>query len=165
VVLKGELDITMRKIISYTQRAHSLFGGDNAQGEGGEEADFGPAGEKKITIASINGVPKYNTLRMRGVLQGQRAFVLIDRGASHNFFDSALVKRRNIPIVEFEGFRVEVAGGNTMPRDRYIPGLSLTFGRHDLAQDFYVMDLPDTNVILGVQWLSTLGHVIAQFVL
>jgi hypothetical protein len=52
---------------------------------------------------------------MRGVLQGQRVSVLIDGGASHNFIDSALLQRRNIPIVEFEGFKVEVAGGTTMP--------------------------------------------------
>jgi hypothetical protein len=136
---------------------------DNAQGEGGEETDFGPSGEKKITIASISGVPKYSTFRMRGVLQGQKVSVLIDGGASHNFIDSALVKRRHIPTVEFEGFRVEVAGGNTMPCDRYIPGLSLTLGRYDLAQDFYVMDLPDTNVILGVQWLSTLGPITTNY--
>jgi hypothetical protein len=136
---------------------------DNAQGEGGEEADLGLAGDKKITIASINGVPKYSTFRMRGVLQGQRVFVLIDGGASHNFIDSTLVKRRHIPTVEFEGFRVEVAGGNTMPCDRYIPGLNLTLGRHDLAQEFYVMDLPDTNVILGVQWLSTLGPITTNY--
>jgi hypothetical protein len=44
---------------------------------------------------------------------------------------------------------VEVAGGHTMPSDKYIPGMKLTLGRHDLAQDFYVMDLPDTNIILG----------------
>jgi hypothetical protein len=35
--------------------------------------------------------------------------VLIDGGASHNFIDSVLVKRRHIPTVEFEGFRVEGA--------------------------------------------------------
>jgi hypothetical protein len=106
-------------------------------------------GEKKITIASISGVPKYSTFRMRGVLQGQRVSVLIDGGASHNFIDSTLVKRRHIPTVEFEGFRVEVAGGNTMPCDRYIPGLNLTLGRHDLAQDFYVMDLLRHQCYIG----------------
>jgi hypothetical protein len=30
------------------------------------------AGEEKATLASISGVPKYNTFRMRGVLQGQK---------------------------------------------------------------------------------------------
>jgi hypothetical protein len=106
--------------------------------------------EEKATLASISGVPKYNTFRMRGVLQGQKVSVLIDGGASHNFIDSALLQRRHIPTVEFEGLKVEVAGGSTMPCNRYILGMKLTLGMHDLAQDFYVMDLPDTNIILGV---------------
>jgi hypothetical protein len=100
---------------------------------------------------------------MRGVLQGQKVSVLIDGGASHNFIDSALLQRRHIPTVEFEGFHVEVVGGRTMPCDRYIPGMKPTLGRHDLAQDFYVMDLPDTNIILGVQWLSTLGPITTNY--
>jgi hypothetical protein len=111
------------------------------------------------TLASISGVPKFNTFRMRGVLQGQKESVLIDGGASHNFIDSILLKRRHILAVEFEGFKVEVAGGSTMPCDRYIPGMKFTLGRHELVQDVYVMDLPDTNIILGVQWLITLGPI------
>jgi hypothetical protein len=43
--------------------------------------------EEKATLASINGVPKYNTFRMRGVLQEQKVSVLIDGGAFHNFID------------------------------------------------------------------------------
>jgi hypothetical protein len=76
--------------------------------------------------------------------------VLIDGGASHNFVDSSLLKRRHILTVEFEGFEVEVASGGTMPCDRYILGMKLTLGRHELTQDVYVMDLLDTNIILGV---------------
>ena len=86
--------------------------------------------DSMATLASISGVPKYNTFRMRGVLQGQRVSVLIDGGASHNFIDATLLKRRHIPTVEFEGFKVEVARGSTMPCDRYIPGMKLTLGRH-----------------------------------
>jgi hypothetical protein len=65
--------------------------------------------------------------------------------------------------VEFEGILVEVVGGRTMPCDRYIPWMNLTLGRHDLAHDSYVMDLPDTNIILGVQWLSTLGPITTNY--
>jgi hypothetical protein len=49
------------------------------------------------------------------VVSEKKVSVLIDGGASHNFIDSALLQRRHIPTVEFEGFRVEVAGGRTMP--------------------------------------------------
>jgi hypothetical protein len=115
------------------------------------------------TLESISGVPKYNTFRIRGVLRGQRVSVLIDGGASHNFIDVALLKRRHIPTVEFEGFKVEVARGSTMPCDRYILGLNLTLGRHELTQDVYVMDLLDTKIILRVQWLSTFGPITTNY--
>jgi hypothetical protein len=58
---------------------------------------------------------------------------------------------------------VEVAGGSTMPYNRYIPGMKLTLGRHELVQDVYMMDLPDTNIILGVQYLSTLGPITTNY--
>jgi hypothetical protein len=114
-------------------------------------------------LASISGVPKFSTFRMRGLLHGQKVLVLIDGGASHNFIDSALLQRRHIPTIEFEVFKVEVAGGSTMPCKKYIPGMKLTLGRHDLAQEFYVMDLPDTNINLGVQWLITLGPITTNY--
>jgi hypothetical protein len=75
---------------------------------------------------------------------------LIDGGASHNFIDAALLNRRHIPRVEFEGFKVEVVGGSIMPCDRYNRGLNITLERHELTHDIYVMDIPDTNIILGV---------------
>jgi hypothetical protein len=50
-----------------------------------------------------------------------------------------------------------------MACDRYIPQMSLTLGRYTLTQDFYVVDIPDTNIILGVQWLSTLGPITTNY--
>ena len=76
--------------------------------------------------------------------------MLIDGGASHNFIDMAMVERRHIPTVDFAGFLVEVAGGRTMTCDRYIPQMSLNLGRYTLTKDFYVVDIPNTNIILGV---------------
>jgi hypothetical protein len=49
---------------------------DPTENEEGEEAGFGLAADKKVTIASISGVPKFNTFRMRGVLQGQKVSVI-----------------------------------------------------------------------------------------
>jgi hypothetical protein len=120
-------------------------GGEEEETMHGEEEEEEEVAIKKTVIASINGVPKFNTFRMRGVLQGQRVTVLIDGGASHKIIDVSLVNIRHLPIVEFEGFLVEVAGGCTMLCDRFIPQMSVTLGRYNLAHDFYVMDLPDTK--------------------
>jgi hypothetical protein len=85
-------------------------------------------GHKKITIASMSVIPKFNTFRIKGVVQGKRETVLIDGGTSHNFIDIGMVERRHLPTVEFEGFLVEVAGGRTIACDRYIPQMNLTLG-------------------------------------
>ena len=42
---------------------------------------------------------------------------------------------------------------------RYVPELSVTMGTYTLTDHFFVLDIPDTNIILGVQWLITLGKV------
>jgi hypothetical protein len=79
-----------------------------------EEPMHNQAWIKKVFIASISGVPKFITLRMRGVLQGQRVTILINGGASRKFINVSLVNIRHLPIVEFQGFLVEVEGGCTM---------------------------------------------------
>ena len=41
----------------------------------------------------------------------------------------------------------------------YVPSLSVTMGIYALNDHFFVVDIPNTNLILGVQWLITLGKV------
>jgi hypothetical protein len=109
------------------------------------------------TIATLSGVPRFHTFRIRGVLQGQRVTVLIDGGATHNFIDSTLVARRGIPAENFEGFSVVVVDGYNMTCTQKVPQLDVTLGNYTVTDDFYVVELADTNVILGVQWLYSLG--------
>jgi hypothetical protein len=45
-------------------------------------------------IATLYGVPRYDTLRIRGIIQGKWTIALIDGGATHNFLDTSLVSRR-----------------------------------------------------------------------
>eukprot|EP00253_Pinus_taeda_P027576 PITA_27576 len=92
-------------------------------------ASFAPT---EGALAALRGIPKYLTLRVRGTVCGQRVSVLVDSGATHNFIDAQMVERRE---------------------------LSVTMGTYKLTDHFFVVDIPNTNMILGVQWLSTLGKV------
>jgi hypothetical protein len=111
------------------------------------------------TIATLSGVPRYNTLRLKGLVQGQRMTVLVDGGATHNFIDASLVARRGLRTEEFEGFHVAVADGYTMTCLDMIPDLEVKLGNYTLTDTFYVVDLSDTDVVLGVQWLYSLGEI------
>jgi hypothetical protein len=84
---------------------------------------------------------------------------LVDGGATHNFIDASLVARRGLRTEEFEGFHVAVANGYTMSCLDMIPDLEVKLGNYTLTDTFYVVDLSDTDVVLGVQWLYSLGEI------
>jgi hypothetical protein len=83
---------------------------------------------------------------------------LVDGGATHNFIDASLVARRGLRTEEFEGFHVAVADGYTMTCLDMVPDLEVKLGNYTLTDTFYVVDLSDTDVVLGVQWLYSLGR-------
>ena len=60
---------------------------------------------------------------------------------------------------EFEGLSVLVPGAMTLQCAKYVPALTITMGTYTLTDHFFVVNILDTNVILGVQWLITLGRV------
>lgn len=104
-------------------------------------------------IASMSGFPRCHTFRVRGVLERHKVTVLIDGGASHNFIDATLVDRRRISTEEFDGFAVAIPSGHQMDCTRYVPKLKLTMGNYIVVDDLFIVDVPETNVVLGVQWL------------
>lgn len=118
------------------------------------------ADQANVTIATLLGVPKYHTFRLKGVLKGQRAIGLVDMGATHNFIDEKLVVKCGLQDEQFSGFNVRVADGSTMSCMRRVPQCSMKMGDYTLTDDFYVVSLRELDIILGMQWLETLGRYI-----
>ena len=67
------------------------------------------------------------------------------------FIDPTWVARQGIQRKEFEGFTVAVAGNN-MECNHWIPKVNVTLGNYNMTNSFYVVNVADTNVVLGVQW-------------
>eukprot|EP00253_Pinus_taeda_P009289 PITA_09289 len=70
-----------------------------------------------------------------------------------------MVERTGIQAENFDGFSVLVPGDQTMTCARYVPEISVMMGTYTLIDHFFVVDIPNTNMMLGVQWLITLGKV------
>jgi hypothetical protein len=114
-------------------------------------------------IATLFGVPRYDTLRIRGIIQEQWEITLIDGGATHNFIDASLVSRRALQTEEFEGFDVAVVDGHTVEHLDRVPNLEMKLDNYTVRDTFYVVDLSDTDVVLGVQWMITLGKITTNY--
>jgi hypothetical protein len=114
-------------------------------------------------IATLSGVPRYDTLHIKGIIQGQWEIALIDGGATHNFINASLVSRRALQTEEFEGFDVAVADDHTVECLDRVPNLEMKLGNYTVRDTFYVVDLSDTYVVLGVQWMITLGKITTNY--
>jgi hypothetical protein len=101
-------------------------------------------------IATLSGVPRYDTLCIRGIIQGQWAIALIDGGATHNFIDASLVSRQALQTEEFKGFDVAVSDGHTVECLDRVPNLEMMLVNYTVRDTFYVVDLSDIDVVLGV---------------
>jgi hypothetical protein len=114
-------------------------------------------------IVTLSSVPRYDTLHIRGIIQGQLKTTLIDGGATHNFIDASLVSRQALQTEEFEGFDVAVADGHIVECLYRIPNLDMKLGNYIVRDTFYVVDLSDTDVVFGVQWMITLGKITTNY--
>jgi hypothetical protein len=63
---------------------------------------------------TLSGVPKYNTIRLEGLIQGQRITTLVDGEAIQKFIDATLVACRGLHTEDFRGFTIVVANGYDM---------------------------------------------------
>ena len=102
-------------------------------------------------IEGYTGVPRSHTLRLKGNIQGQKFTILLDGGVTHNFIDADLVERRKLQAENFDGFTVIIPGNNSMDYTKWIPKLQVTIRNNTITNNFYAVNVADTNVVLGVQ--------------
>jgi hypothetical protein len=86
----------------------------------------------------------------------KRAIASINVRATHNF-----MSRQALQIEDFEGFDVTVVDGHTV-LDRVLD-LEIKLGNYTMRDTFYVVDLSDIDVVLGVQCLITLGKITTNY--
>lgn len=107
-------------------------------------------------IACLTGTHKSITFKVHGVIQGRRVISLIDNGATHNFIDAQVVVKRGLQTDEHDGFKVMVASGHKLLCTQKNSNLHMRIGDYKLVDDFYVVDMGDYDVILGMTWMTSL---------
>lgn len=114
------------------------------------------------TIALASSL-RCTVFRVRRTLQGQRVMVMLNSRTTLNFIISSLVKRRGLPTKTHAGLKVKVAKGTLLPCTNLVPQLSITMANHTVTKDFFIVDLDDMEVILGIHWIETLDEYTQSF--
>lgn len=87
----------------------------------------------------------------------------LEHKATLNFNNSSLMNRRCLPMKVHEGFQVKVAGGTLLSCTHLVPQLSIPMAKHTVTYDFFIVNLDDMEVIMGIQLRETLNGYTQSF--
>ncbi|KAF7810715.1 Retrovirus-related Pol polyprotein from transposon 17.6 [Senna tora] len=112
-----------------------------------------------LSLNSIVGITGGRTMKLLGTIKGREVLVMIDSGASHNFISSSLVAQLTLPKERTSVYEVTVGDGHVVKGEGLCRGLQVEMQGAHIKQNFYLFNLGEVDVILGIEWLESLGEV------
>ncbi|KAK9179225.1 hypothetical protein WN943_028424 [Citrus x changshan-huyou] len=118
----------------------------------------------EISLHAISGVKASGTMQVKGTIGSLTTIVLVDSGSTHNFISEDIARKLGLqPKVE-EQFKVVVALEERLPSRGKCTNVKLLLqGIFPISVDFYILPLEGYDIVLGTQWLRTLGQIMWDF--
>ncbi|XP_044476613.1 uncharacterized protein LOC123204119 [Mangifera indica] len=112
--------------------------------------------EMELSRHSVAGISTPKTLKFLGKIHTSPVIILVDSGASHSFISQQLVNKLQLPCSPTT-FQVIIGNGSSVAGGEKCPGVELLLPEMKFLHDYFVFPLGNVDVILGVDWLATLG--------
>ncbi|XP_066359602.1 uncharacterized protein [Miscanthus floridulus] len=127
------------------------------------ETDEATPGEPQISLHAIAGVCTSETMQMRITMGGTSLLALIDSGSTHNFIAEEAAAHATLPTLTQGQLRVTVANGERIQCPGVFRNAPFSINAEEFTADFYALSLAGYDVVLGPQWLATLGPILLDF--
>lgn len=112
--------------------------------------------EPCISINALSGNQSFNTTRIRGVVTKNPLHILVDLGSTHNFLDISYAKKIRCMLKDISTQAVAVADGNHISCQHIRMQFRWEMNRVEFSADVMVIQLGSCDMVLEIQWLSTL---------
>ncbi|CAB4273670.1 unnamed protein product [Prunus armeniaca] len=114
----------------------------------------------EVTACALLGTPapmSCQTMKVTGFIKNCPVIILFDSGSSHNFVDTALVKRLGWQLDATRSFNVMIANGGQLGCKGVCSQALIKIQDYQCVTDLFAINLGGCDVVLGAQWLRTLG--------
>ncbi|XP_060170844.1 uncharacterized protein LOC132601798 [Lycium barbarum] len=123
--------------------------------ESAQESELCP----QMSAHALEGTVDFTTMRVKGSVKSKMVHVLVDSGATHNFMDITIARRLGMKIETIPAFSVAIANGNKVYSKFMSRKVEWKMQGVDFMADMLVIPLGGADVVLGIQWLITLGDI------
>ncbi|KAA0047243.1 Retrotransposable element Tf2 [Cucumis melo var. makuwa] len=117
----------------------------------------------ELSTNSVVGLNDLGTMKVRGKLQGREVIILIDCGVTHNFISEKLVKSLQLPIRETARYGVILGSGTAIQGKSVCEDVEIQLMNWSVKEEFLPLELGGVDVILGMQWLHSLGVTVVDW--
>jgi hypothetical protein len=102
-------------------------------------------------------------MKLHVQINGKTLVALVDMGSTHTFMNVAVVPHLGLPVMPRLGLFVKVANGECMASPGICAAADMVIDAEHFSTNLYVLPLDGFDVILGMQWLRTLGPIVWDF--
>ena len=89
--------------------------------------------------------------------------MLIDSGSTHNIINRSKEEVLHIVLHLVNNFQVLIANGGTVKCDGCFENVKLQMGDYHLKNHMFAINMGGCDIVLGVEWLCTLGPITIDF--
>lgn len=120
-------------------------------------------GATEISLQALAGTFNPRTLRLNGTVKGQDLTILIDNESTRNFIQDSVAYKPGIGLQSLQEFKVFIGSGEYLVYWEVCRKVTLTIQELTMNEDLYVLSMKGANIVLGIQWLETLGPVTCNY--
>ncbi|XP_050908813.1 uncharacterized protein LOC127122537 [Lathyrus oleraceus] len=117
----------------------------------------------QLSLQAATGHPSPRTLRFTASIHGHHITILVDSGSSHNIIQPRVASFLHLSIQPLSSFSVMVGNGDHLHCTGVCKETPLMVDQHLFTVSLYVLPIQGADVVLGVQWLQTLGPFVSDF--
>jgi hypothetical protein len=121
------------------------------------------ADELGISLHAFTGIDVANTMKLQVRIKGMTLVTLVDTGSTHNFLKEGLPPQLGLSVTPREGLSVKVANDERVTSGRVCHATYMDIGSEHFITNLYILPLDVLDIVLGVQWLRTLGPILWDF--
>jgi hypothetical protein len=122
-----------------------------------------PEVEPVIFLNALTGFSAPQTLKLIGYIKHWKVIILVDSGSTHNFIHRCIDQETHCYIHAVTNFQIMITNGGSMKCGGRCENVCLQIGDYHLKSHMFAIDMGGCDIVLGVDWLRTLGPIIMDF--
>ncbi|CAL4917571.1 unnamed protein product [Urochloa decumbens] len=119
--------------------------------------------ELRISLNALTGITTGDTIRLRVLIHGVELVALVDSGSTHTFIRGSVADRIGLTVMPRPGRKVSVADGRRLSSLGVCTATPVDIHGERFFIDCHALALDGFDIVLGVQWLKTLGPITWDF--